>query len=159
MIAGGTGITPMYQVAQTVLRDSSDRTTFSLLFANVAPEDILIKEELDKLAAAYPGRFKVGARVAVAMLTRQSLSDASLLRGAQARFVLLHWVCALPIRSPVGAGLAMLVRYHGAGGHCPRSVKMTSPLCRCEDHVLCICSPIARVLAWGSVGMYLRREK
>jgi ferredoxin-NADP reductase len=59
MIAGGTGITPMYQVAQTVLRDTGDRTSFSLIFANVNADDILIKGELDALAAAYPGRFKV----------------------------------------------------------------------------------------------------
>ena len=37
MIAGGTGITPMYQVIREVLKDAADETQLSLLYANVAP--------------------------------------------------------------------------------------------------------------------------
>ncbi|KZV75599.1 NADH-cytochrome b5 reductase [Peniophora sp. CONT] len=59
MIAGGTGITPMVQVARTALRDSSDKTKFSLIYANVNEEDILLKKELDELAAKHPNRFTV----------------------------------------------------------------------------------------------------
>ncbi|KAF2732618.1 ferredoxin reductase-like protein [Polyplosphaeria fusca] len=52
MIAGGTGITPMLQVVKAIIRGraAGDRTEVDLLFANVNPEDILLKEDLDKLA-------------------------------------------------------------------------------------------------------------
>ncbi|EIE23241.1 ferredoxin reductase-like protein [Coccomyxa subellipsoidea C-169] len=59
MIAGGTGITPMYQVATQLLKDHQDHTKMSLIFGNVSHDDILIKEELEALAAAHPTRFKV----------------------------------------------------------------------------------------------------
>ena len=35
MLAGGSGITPMYQVALHILRDSNDDTQLSLIYANV----------------------------------------------------------------------------------------------------------------------------
>lgn len=56
MIAGGTGITPMLQVARAVQRGrkSGDKTKVDLIFANVNPEDILLKEDLDKLAREDP---------------------------------------------------------------------------------------------------------
>lgn len=54
MIAGGTGITPMYQVIKAVLKNSSDKTEISLLYANQTPEDILLREELDALAENHP---------------------------------------------------------------------------------------------------------
>lgn len=59
MIAGGTGITPMYQVAAAILKDPRDSTQLSLLFGNISAEDILIQQELEALQAAHPGRFKV----------------------------------------------------------------------------------------------------
>lgn len=41
-----------------MLKDSSDATQLSLLYANVSPEDILLREELDQLAAQHPN-FKI----------------------------------------------------------------------------------------------------
>ncbi|KAJ1685312.1 hypothetical protein LUZ63_016702 [Rhynchospora breviuscula] len=58
MVAGGTGITPMLQVIKAVLKNPDDVTQLSLIYANVSPDDILLKAELDKLAASYPN-FKV----------------------------------------------------------------------------------------------------
>lgn len=58
MIAGGTGITPMVQVIKAILKNSNDNTQVSLLYANVSPDDVLLKAELDRLAASYPN-FKV----------------------------------------------------------------------------------------------------
>ncbi|OBT56253.1 hypothetical protein VE04_02426 [Pseudogymnoascus sp. 24MN13] len=57
MIAGGTGITPMLQVIRDVIRGraAGDTTEIDLLFANVNVEDILLKEDLDALAAADKG--------------------------------------------------------------------------------------------------------
>ncbi|EGO03701.1 hypothetical protein SERLA73DRAFT_45789, partial [Serpula lacrymans var. lacrymans S7.3] len=59
MIAGGTGITPMLQIIRAALKNPLDRTTLSLIYANVNEEDILLKAELDALAQAHPKRFKV----------------------------------------------------------------------------------------------------
>lgn len=52
MIAGGTGITPMWQVLTALIADPADTTRLSLILANVTPDDILLKEQLDALAAA-----------------------------------------------------------------------------------------------------------
>ena len=46
MVAGGTGITPCYQVIQAAL-NGEDATNCSLIFGNRTVEDILLKDELD----------------------------------------------------------------------------------------------------------------
>lgn len=52
MIAGGTGLTPCWQVLRELLADPEDTTELSLIFANVAEGDILLRDELDGIAAA-----------------------------------------------------------------------------------------------------------
>ncbi|XP_059641281.1 NADH--cytochrome b5 reductase 1-like isoform X1 [Cornus florida] len=59
MLAGGTGITPMFQVTRAILENPNDKTNIHLIYANVTNEDILLKEELDNLASNFPNRFKV----------------------------------------------------------------------------------------------------
>lgn len=60
MIAGGTGITPVYQVIQAVLRDQpEDRTEMHLVYANRTEDDILLRDELDGWAREHPDRIKV----------------------------------------------------------------------------------------------------
>ncbi|KAK3123632.1 hypothetical protein QOZ80_8AG0633870 [Eleusine coracana subsp. coracana] len=60
MIAGGSGITPMYQVIQAVLRDQPEDTTeMHLVYANRTEDDILLRDELDRWAKEYPDRLKV----------------------------------------------------------------------------------------------------
>lgn len=59
MVAGGTGITPMYQIITSVLSDPADCTEIRLMYANNTEEDILLRKELDVLAAVHPNRFKV----------------------------------------------------------------------------------------------------
>ncbi|KAG8875154.1 NADH-cytochrome b5 reductase [Tulasnella sp. 331] len=58
---GGTGITPMYQIITHILYSpaSTDNTKIHLIYANQAKEDILLKLELDELAARHKGRFDV----------------------------------------------------------------------------------------------------
>ncbi|CAG9982992.1 unnamed protein product [Clonostachys byssicola] len=60
MIAGGTGITPMYQIARSIVRGraNGDKTKVSLIYANVGPEDILLQDELNDLARK-DGNFSV----------------------------------------------------------------------------------------------------
>ncbi|PWA96841.1 NADH-cytochrome b5 reductase 1 [Artemisia annua] len=61
MLAGGSGITPMFQVARYVLEGESDesQTTIDLIYANVTYDDILLKEELEELASKYPHRLRI----------------------------------------------------------------------------------------------------
>ncbi|KAJ4838442.1 NADH-cytochrome b5 reductase [Turnera subulata] len=59
MLAGGSGITPMFQVARAILENPKDNTKVYLIYANVTFEDILLKEELDTLTSKYSVQFKV----------------------------------------------------------------------------------------------------
>jgi NAD(P)H-flavin reductase len=40
MIAGGTGITPMFQIIKSSLADPTDKTQLALVYANVEETDI-----------------------------------------------------------------------------------------------------------------------
>jgi len=53
MIAGGTGITPMFQIVRRICEDPRDDTKTTLLYANKTEADILMRKELDEFAAKY----------------------------------------------------------------------------------------------------------
>ncbi|KAK5989575.1 NADH-cytochrome b5 reductase 1 [Cladobotryum mycophilum] len=59
MLAGGTGITPMFQLIRAICENDRDATEISLLYANRTEQDILLREELDAYARKYPKVFKV----------------------------------------------------------------------------------------------------
>ncbi|CAM0141248.1 unnamed protein product [Umbelopsis sp. WA50703] len=60
MIAGGTGITPMYQLMQRILSDPKEiNTKVTLIYANKTENDILLRPELEKLERQYPDRLKI----------------------------------------------------------------------------------------------------
>jgi cytochrome-b5 reductase len=59
MIAGGTGITPMYQLIRAICDDKEDTTKMTLLYANNTEEDILLRKELDDFARENPDKFSV----------------------------------------------------------------------------------------------------
>ncbi|EPY39725.1 cytochrome-b5 reductase [Angomonas deanei] len=54
MIAGGTGVAPMYQVARNVLRAPKNTTEITLISANRKKEDVLLGNELNDLMEQYP---------------------------------------------------------------------------------------------------------
>ncbi|KAH7329241.1 hypothetical protein B0I35DRAFT_419729 [Stachybotrys elegans] len=58
LVAGGAGITPLYQLAQGILRNPNDHTTMALVFGVNSDKDILLKREFDQFERDYPGRFK-----------------------------------------------------------------------------------------------------
>lgn len=58
LISGGTGITPMYQLARAIFSNPEDKTKVTLVFANVTEEDILLKREFEELENTYPQRFR-----------------------------------------------------------------------------------------------------
>ena len=51
--------TPLYQILQQALPDKSNKTKFTLIYSNLTPVDILLKEEFDEWAKKYPKTFKV----------------------------------------------------------------------------------------------------
>ena len=66
LIAGGTGITPMYQILNEILKEQTSITPGQkidikiwLLFANQTEDDILLREELEHLAASNSDRFRL----------------------------------------------------------------------------------------------------
>lgn len=58
MIAGGAGITPMYQLARGILDNPEDKTKIRLLFGVNTDADVLLKDEFDAWERQYLGRFK-----------------------------------------------------------------------------------------------------
>ena len=59
MVAGGTGIAPMIQALRPLLGTPGDATKVRLLYGNLAPDDVMLKPELDALAAAHPDRLEI----------------------------------------------------------------------------------------------------
>ncbi|KAK4221958.1 hypothetical protein QBC38DRAFT_107766 [Podospora fimiseda] len=58
LIAGGAGITPMYQLLQGILDNPSDRTRITLVWGVNTDADIFLLDEFKALEKKYPGRFK-----------------------------------------------------------------------------------------------------
>ncbi|KAL3731857.1 hypothetical protein ACJRO7_028684 [Eucalyptus globulus] len=59
MIAGGSGITPMFQIIRAILKNPKDKTKVHLIYGNRTANDILLKEDLDGFAEQFPNRFTV----------------------------------------------------------------------------------------------------
>ncbi|KAG5504956.1 hypothetical protein JKF63_04403 [Porcisia hertigi] len=57
MIAGGTGLTPMFQIVNNVLHAPNNTTRISLLYSNKTEGDILLAKELADLSKEHPGKF------------------------------------------------------------------------------------------------------
>jgi NAD(P)H-flavin reductase len=59
LIAGGSGITPCFQLLHAIASDPDDTTEASLLYCCKTEDDLLLKEELDALVVQAAGRVKV----------------------------------------------------------------------------------------------------
>ncbi|GCB65319.1 NADH-cytochrome b5 reductase 3-like [Scyliorhinus torazame] len=59
MIAGGSGITPMLQLINAVMKDHEDPTMCYLLFANQTEKDILLRDDLEEIQARHADRFRL----------------------------------------------------------------------------------------------------
>jgi cytochrome-b5 reductase len=59
LVAGGTGIAPLLQIARIALESESERPQVHLLFVNHTRKDILGKEEIEALAKEHPDHFVV----------------------------------------------------------------------------------------------------
>ncbi|WVQ77426.1 hypothetical protein IAR50_007112 [Cryptococcus sp. DSM 104548] len=58
-IAGGSGITPMWQLITHSLSLPEDKTKWTLIYSNVSEADILLRKEWDALAKAHPDRLEI----------------------------------------------------------------------------------------------------
>ena len=58
LIAGGTGITPMWQLCRAIFKNPEDKTKVTLIFGNVTEQDILLRKEFEDLENDYPERFR-----------------------------------------------------------------------------------------------------
>ena len=58
LIAGGTGITPMWQLCRAVFNNPEDKTKVTMIFGNVSDKDMILKDEIDELQQKYPDRFR-----------------------------------------------------------------------------------------------------
>ncbi|CEP23808.1 CBR1 [Cyberlindnera jadinii] len=54
MVAGGTGITPMFQIIEAIANNPEDKTEVDLVYGNQTEEDILLRQELDKISKEHP---------------------------------------------------------------------------------------------------------
>ncbi|KAF7713010.1 Uncharacterized protein PECH_007246 [Penicillium ucsense] len=64
LVLGGSGITPGYQLISRVLRakklgEEEDQTVLRVIDANKTEGDILLREELDRLAKEHPKQFQI----------------------------------------------------------------------------------------------------
>ncbi len=58
LIGGGSGITPLFSIIRTVLK-AEPNSTITLIYGNRDEKSIIFKEDLDKLATAYPNRLQI----------------------------------------------------------------------------------------------------
>lgn len=58
MVAGGTGVSPMFQLIKAALQEDS-QVKLSLLCANQSPDDVLLGAELEDFQTLSKGRFQV----------------------------------------------------------------------------------------------------
>lgn len=59
VIAGGAGITPIYQLLQGIFQNPDDQTNVTLVFGANSDQDILLKDKLDAIKQKFPTRLKV----------------------------------------------------------------------------------------------------
>lgn len=59
LVAGGTGIAPLLQIARIVLESETIKPRVHLLFVNHTSKDILGKDEIEELVKKYPEHFFV----------------------------------------------------------------------------------------------------
>ncbi|CEF61033.1 Oxidoreductase FAD/NAD(P)-binding domain and Flavoprotein pyridine nucleotide cytochrome reductase domain and NADH:cytochrome b5 reductase (CBR) family and Oxidoreductase, FAD-binding domain and Ferredoxin reductase-type FAD-binding domain and Riboflavin synthase-like beta-barrel domain-containing protein [Strongyloides ratti] len=78
MIAGGSGITPMYQLIKCILNDKNDKTKITLLYSNKKLEDIIHREKLEEFEKQHSDKFHL-----VNTLTR--ISDTEKWNGEKGR--------------------------------------------------------------------------
>ncbi|KAH8913012.1 ferredoxin reductase-like protein [Coniochaeta sp. PMI_546] len=90
LIAGGAGITPMYQLIRGILSNPADRTRVTLVWGVNTDEDIFLRDEFAKLEKEHPKQFRAvyvvsqpgpDSKYKKGYVTRQVLEGAGLAVG------------------------------------------------------------------------------
>jgi cytochrome-b5 reductase len=58
LIAGGAGITPIYQLAKGILDNPEDNTSITMILGVNGDQDVLLKQEFDHWRKQFPERFQ-----------------------------------------------------------------------------------------------------
>ena len=86
LVAGGTGIAPLFQIARILLEASNDEntghdttttTTIHLLYINRGEDDVLLKDEIDQMTKKYPDRFHVTYSLTQPNLSSETQGDST----------------------------------------------------------------------------------
>lgn len=105
LIAGGAGITPMYQLARGILHNPDDRTRVTLVWGVNTDEDIFLRDKFAAFEAKHPGRFKAvyvvatpeaGSKYQKGFVTAQVLERAGLKAGEAKNQDVKVLVCGPP---------------------------------------------------------------
>ncbi|KAH6631514.1 hypothetical protein F5144DRAFT_220965 [Chaetomium tenue] len=105
LIAGGAGITPMYQLARGILHNPADRTRVTLVWGVNREEDVFLGEEFAEMERRFPGRFRavyvvaepgVGSKHRRGFVTREVLEGVGLAAGAEGNGDVKVLVCGPP---------------------------------------------------------------
>lgn len=59
LIAGGAGITPVYQLLQGIFQNPDDKTKVTLVIGANSDHDILLKDKLDAFKDQHPDRLRI----------------------------------------------------------------------------------------------------
>lgn len=87
LVAGGAGITPIYQLTKGILGNPEDRTKITLVWGVNSDADIFLHDEFSALEERFPGRFRAlyvvshpepGSRYPKGYVTKQVLDEAGL---------------------------------------------------------------------------------
>ena len=58
LIAGGAGITPIYQLARGILSNPADKTAVTIIYGTNTDEDVLLNREFDEFKKEFGDRFE-----------------------------------------------------------------------------------------------------
>lgn len=58
-IAGGAGITPIYQLIQGIFHNKDDKTRVTVIFGIKSDKDIILKKEFEQLDREHSGRLRM----------------------------------------------------------------------------------------------------
>lgn len=87
LVAGGAGITPIYQLTKGILGNPEDGTKITLVWGVNSDADIFLRDEFSALEERFPGRFRAlyvvshpepGSRYPKGYVTKQVLDEAGL---------------------------------------------------------------------------------
>lgn len=91
LIAGGAGITPIYQLLQGILKNPDDKTAITLIFGVNTEKDLLLKKEFEECEKKYPERLN-----AVYMVSNPAEGSGSPYRKGRVTKKLLEEVAPSP---------------------------------------------------------------